>query len=143
MIKKSFTVFLLVFLVSCSTKRSVPEIKPLFEILTSQEDGGASIRFFEILTEEKEIKMLQNDDLLKKKITAEDLKTSNFVILNMGEKNTLGYTIGIQSVKETQDKIIIKVRDIEPKSTLTPESDVYYYPYSILKVNSKKEISIQ
>lgn len=141
--KKILVFFLVLVLVGCSSTQKTPKAIQLFEILTAQEDGGATIRFFEILTEDKEIKMLQNDDLLKKKITAEDLKTSNFVILNMGEKNTLGYTIGIQSVKETQDKIIIKVRDIEPKSTLTPESDVYYYPYSILKVNSKKEISIQ
>jgi hypothetical protein len=143
MIKKAVIVFSLLILIGCSTSQKATKTELLFDILTLQEDGGASIRFFEILTEEKEIKMLQNDALLKNKISSQDLKTSNFVILNMGEKNTLGYTIGIQSVKETPDKIIIKVRDIEPKSPQSQENDVYYYPYSILKVNSKKEISIQ
>ena len=67
--KKIGLLLLILFLVSCgatSTKSS--GAKPLFEILTQQADGGASIRFFEILTEEKEIAMLQNDEKLKNKI---------------------------------------------------------------------------
>ena len=56
--KKGLSILIILFLIGCGTKRSVTESKPLFEILTAQEDGGASIRFFEILTEEKEIKML-------------------------------------------------------------------------------------
>ena len=141
--KKGLSIFIILFLISCSTKQSTTESKPLFEILTTQEDGGASIRFFEILTEEKEIKMLQNDALLKNKIRAQDLNTANFVILNMGEKNTLGHTIDVKSVVETQDKIIITVRDVAPKTADVAEDEVFYYPYSILKINSKKEISIQ
>ncbi len=141
--KKGLSILIILFLIGCSTKRSVTETKPLFEILTTQEDGGATIRFFEILTEEKEIKMLQNDALLKNKISAQDLNTANFVILNMGEKNTLGYTIDVKSVEETQDKIIITVRDVAPKTAGVAENEVFYYPYSILKINSKKEISIQ
>ena len=141
--KKGLSLLIILFLISCSTKRSATESKPLFEILTAQEDGGATIRFFEILTEEKEIKMLQNDALLKNKISAQDLNTANFVILNMGEKNTLGHTIDVKSVEETQDKIIITVRDVAPKTAGVAENEVFYYPYSILKINSKKEISIQ
>lgn len=141
--KKGLSILIILFLIGCGTKRSVTESKPLFEILTTQEDGGATIRFFEILTEEKEIKMLQNDALLKNKISAQDLNTANFVILNMGEKNTLGYTIDVKSVEETQDKIIITVRDVAPKGAAVAEHEIFYYPYSILKINSKKEISIQ
>ena len=141
--KKGLSILIILFLISCGTKRSATESKPLFEILTTQEDGGATIRFFEILTEEKEIKMLQNDALLKNKISAQDLNTANFVILNMGEKNTLGYTIDVKSVEETQDKIIITVRDVAPKTAGVAENEIFYYPYSILKINSKKEISIQ
>lgn len=141
--KKVLSIFIILFLIGCSTKQSATESKPLLEILTTQEDGGASIRFFEILTEEKEIKMLQNDALLKNKISAQDLNTANFVILNMGEKNTLGHTIDVKSVEETQDKIIITVRDVAPIKVGLAEQEIFYYPYSILKINSKKEISIQ
>ncbi len=141
--KKAITSFLFLFLISCSTSHKTIESKPLYEILTSQEDGGATIRFFEILSEEREIKMLQNDAFLKNKINADDTKTANFIILNMGEKTTLGYTISIQNVEETPLKIIITTEDNEPKSKQTEEKEVFYYPYTIVKVNSKKEIVIQ
>jgi len=141
--KKAIPLLVILLLISCSTNRKAIESKPLYEILSSQEDGGATIRFFEILTEEKEIKMLQNDELLKKKINANDTKLANFVILNMGEKTTLGYTISIQKVEETPTKIIITTKDNDPKSTFPAEKEVFYYPYTIVKVNSKKEVVIQ
>jgi hypothetical protein len=130
-------------MISCSSSTKVTEPKPLIEILSTQEDGGATIRFFEILSEEREIKMLQNDELLKDKINASDIKTSNFIILNMGEKTTLGYTIAIQKVDETATSIIIVTKDNEPKSKREEEKEVFYYPYTIVKVNSKKELIIQ
>ncbi|MBL0012482.1 MAG: protease complex subunit PrcB family protein [Flavobacterium sp.] len=141
--KKALILFSLLFLISCSTSHKTVESKPLYEILTSQEDGGATIRFFEILSEEREIKMLQNDEFLKNKINADDTKTANFVILNMGEKTTLGYSISVQNVEETTSKIIITTNDNEPKSKRVEEKEVFYYPYTIVKVNSKKEIVIQ
>jgi hypothetical protein len=141
--KKAITSFLFIFLISCSTSHKTIESKPLYEILTSQEDGGATIRFFEILSEEREIKMLQNDAFLKNKINADDTKTANFIILNMGEKTTLGYSISVQNVEETPSKIIITTKDNEPKSKQSEEKEVFYYPYTIVKVNSKKEIVIQ
>ncbi len=141
--KKLLFLFLFFIVISCSSKLKTTESKPLFEILTTQEEGGASIRFFEILSEEKEIKMLQNDDLLQNKINSNDTKTCNFIILNMGEKTTLGYTIGVKKVEETTSKIIITTQDNEPKTKQNVEKEVFYYPYTILKINSKKEIDIQ
>ena len=142
-LKKVVIVFLLFFVISCSSNKKTVESKPLIEILSTQEDGGATIRFFEILSEEREIKMLQNDQLLKDKINSSDIKTSNFVILNMGEKTTLGYTVAIQKAEETPTSIIITTEDNEPKSKRAEEKEVFYYPYTIVKVNSKKEIIIQ
>lgn len=140
--KKTPFLLLVLFLIGCSSKLKTTGTKPLYEILSTQSDGGASIRFFETLTEAKEIKMLQNDDDLKTKITTDDLNFSNFVILNMGEKTTLGYTITVDKVEETPDKIIITTRDVNPKESLTPDKDVYYYPYTIVKINSKKTIEV-
>ena len=66
--KKAGILVLLLSAIACNSNRKFLESKPLYEILTSQEDGGATIRFFEILSEEREIKMLQNDDKIKNKI---------------------------------------------------------------------------
>ena len=141
--KKGAIAFLLIFVISCSLNKQIVASKPLVEILSTQEDGGATIRFFEILSEEQEIKMLQNDEVLKEKINSSDIKTSNFVILNMGEKTTLGYTITIQKVEETATSIIITTKDNEPKSKRAEEKEIFYYPYTIVKVNSKKDVIIQ
>lgn len=141
--KRVTIILLFVFAISCKTSQKVSEPKPLYETLTVQEDGGATIRFFEILSEEREIKMLKNDEKLKNKIGINATKTSNFVILNMGEKPTIGYTISILKVEETPTKILIYTQDNEPQTKQVEEDDIFYYPYTIIKINSKKEIEIQ
>jgi hypothetical protein len=140
--KKVVFALLTVFLVSCSSSIKPTERNSLFEVLTQQADGGASIRFFEILSESKEMAMLQNDEKLKNKIHPNDIQTSNFVVLNMGEKPTGGYKIGVESVVETDKNIIITVKETipEPNAMVT---QVMTYPYCIVKINSKKEIIIK
>lgn len=134
---------LTLILVSCgasSSKKS--ETNSLYEVLTQQTDGGASIRFFEILSEKSEIAMLQNDEKLIDKIKPNDIQTSNFVVLNMGEKTSGGYKIGIESVVETDKNIIISVKETAPEkgSIVTQEITT---PYCVVKINSKKEIIIK
>ena len=132
----SFSIILLV--VSCGVKKSIVS-NPLYEILYQQTDGGAKIQFYEVLTEEYEIGMLLNDKKLKGKVKKSDILTSNFVVMNMGQKISKGYSIAIDNIEETPTQIIITVKDVEPKPgelTMTVMTD----PYCILKVNSKKEI---
>ena len=115
---------------------------PLFEVLTQQSDGGASIRFFEILSEPNEIRMLQNDENLKNKISPNDIQNSNFIVLNMGEKTTGGYKIGVDTVMETDKNIIITVKETipEPGGMVT---QAFTNPFCVVKINSKKEIIIK
>lgn len=130
-------------LVSCgSSSVKTSEIKPLYEVLTIQDDGGANIRFFEILSESNEIAMLQNDEKLKNKIKPDDIKTSNFIVFNMGEKTAEGYKINIESAVETDKNIIITIKEITPESNIISSQEVKM-PYCIVKINSKKEIIIK
>ena len=141
--KKLLIIFLTLFLFSCgasSTKTSAAN--SLYEILTQQADGGASIRFFEILTEQREIAMLQNDEKLKNKVKPTDIQTSNFIVLNMGEKTSAGYKIGIESAVETDKNIIITIKEIVPDSVSMVTQEITT-PYSVVKINSKKEIIIK
>jgi hypothetical protein len=140
--KKSILTIVFLFLISCSTSKKSFVQKPLFEVLTEQIDGGASIRFFEIVTELDEIKMLQNDPLLKNKIKVEDIQNSNFIILNSGEKNSEGYKFEIESAVETDKNIIITIKEISPEPN-KKELQVYTNPYCVVKINSKKEIIIK
>lgn len=139
--KVVFTLLTLV-LVSCSSSIKQTGKKPLFEVLTQQSDGGANIRFFEILSEPNEIAMLQNDDKLKHKINSTDVQTSNFIVLNMGEKATGGYQIGVESAVETDKNIIITIKETIPESgEMTTQAITT--PYCVVKINSKKEIVIK
>lgn len=141
--KKAVLFFLTLILVSCgATSSKKSETNALYEVLTQQADGGASIRFFEILTEEKEIAMLQNDEKLKNKIKPSDIQTSNFMVLNMGEKTSSGYKIGIESAIETDKNIIITIKETAPEPSSMATS-VYTNPYCVVKINSKKEIIIK
>lgn len=139
--KKVISVLAVFVLVSCGVQKT-SDSKALYEILTEQSDGGGNIRFFEILTEPNEIKMLENDPLLKDKMKQADINNSNYVILNMGEKSTGGYSIGIDKVEETDKNIIITVKEVSP----APDAmamQVITYPYTVVKIRSKKEIIIK
>jgi len=140
--KKILIIALAGLVSACSTSKSVDVKKPLYEILTTQNDGGANIRFYEILTEENEIKMLLSDENLRKKISAEDMKTANFIILNMGEKSSAGHSIKVTAVTETEDSVIVNVTESAPAKESMAAS-VISYPYSIVKINSKKKIVIK
>ena len=114
----------------------------MYEVLTQQKDGGATIRFFEILNEAKEIKMLLNDSNLRKKISQEDIQSCNFIILNAGEKKSYGYNVIIKNIKETSDKIIIQTEEVIYEDNTLLSEEQFVYPYTIVKINSKKEIEI-
>lgn len=132
------TICLVLF--SCSTQKNTDEKPPLYEILKQKEIGGANFRFFEIITEQKEFKMLLNDPDLKNKVKPSDINTSNFLLLNMGEKNTGGYSFSVENVEETENDIIITIKENGPKGMATM---AITYPISIIKVNSKKNIIIK
>lgn len=140
--KNILSLFIILLLFSCKTVVKIPEKKLLYEVLLQQNDGGGNINFYEILSEPNEIKMLLNDEKLKHKISANDVQQSNFVILNMGEKPTGGYAITVDSVEETENSITIKVKEINPEPGAMLLQSITY-PYTVVKINSKKEIIVK
>ncbi|MBS7254835.1 protease complex subunit PrcB family protein [Flavobacterium branchiicola] len=139
--KKLISILIVFVLVSCGAKKTTSSTA-LYEVLTEQTDGGGNIKFFEILTEPNEIKMLENDPLLADKMKQDNISNSNYVILNMGEKNTGGYTIGIEKVEETDKNIIITVKENNPAADAMV-MQVITYPYTVVRIHSKKEIIIK
>ena len=140
--KSILSVFMVLVLFSCKTAMKAPEQKNLYEVLLQQNDGGGNINFYEILSEPNEIKMLLNDEKLKGKISAADVQKSNFVILNMGQKPTGGYGITVDSVEETDKEIIIKIKELKPEPGAML-MQVITYPYTVVKINSKKQIVVK
>jgi PrcB C-terminal len=136
--KKIIVIFLSIMLFSCGTKKVVIS-NQLYEIISQQNDGGAKIKFYETLSESKEIQMLLNDKSLKGKVNATDIETCNYVILNMGEKPTGKYKTEVEKIEETPTKIIIRIKESEIEKSPNPEYE-FSNPFAILKIYSKKEI---
>ncbi|MGO4904063.1 protease complex subunit PrcB family protein [Flavobacterium sp. W20_MBD1_R3] len=141
--KKGMLSILAITLASCSaTSVKSSDGNVLYEVMTQQTTGGASIRFFEILSEPDEIKMLQNDENLKNKISANDVQNANFIVLNMGEKSSGGYAIGVENIVETDRNIIITIKETKPEPG-SMAVQLITTPFCVVKINSKKEILIQ
>ena len=141
--KKLVMGLMMITLFSCTTSKAViTDKKKLYEVLTEQSYGGAAIRFYEILSEPNEIKMLQKDENLKNSIKPSDVQNSNFVILNMGEKASGGYSINVESIIETPTQIIIKVKETGPDAG-EMVTQAMTNPFCVVKINSKKEIIFQ
>lgn len=140
--KKIIYIPIALLLFACATKNSKNSKKPLYEIMSYQEDGGATIRFYEILSESEEITMLLADPNLKKKIKSDDIKSCNFLILNLGPQVKGEYKYLLESIEETSTSIFIKVKEIKSIPDEDNVSDVFY-PYIIVKINSKKPIVLK
>ena len=136
--KKINTLFLTVILFSCGTPKSATAGKfQLYEILKEDQYSGAKIKFYEIVSEPKEFRLLQNDPDLKGKVQAKDILDSNFIIINLGEKTTGGYAIKVQHIEETEESIIVTIAEEAPSGMATT---VMTYPMMVIKINSKKPI---
>lgn len=140
--KKYISIIAILLLYSCSSTKSTAN-KPLYEVLTSNKDGGANIKFYEILTEPKEIKMLLGDETLRKMIKENDIAQSNFLILNSGPTEETSNKIGIEKIIETPTQIEVYIKDTQKNIDATATDDETLYPYSIVKINSKKPIIIK
>ncbi len=140
--RKVILVVTILVLVSCSSTKTTNSTSSLYSVLISSEYGGGNFQFYEIFTEEKEFKMLLGDEELKKFVQPNDIATSNFILLNMGEKTTGGYSIEVVNVEELSDKIIVTVKENSPKVGENVTNAITN-PYCVVKINSKKPIEIK
>lgn len=139
--RKVICLLSIIVVASCSpTKKK--DTNSLYQVLVSSEYGGGNFQFYEIFSEANEFKMLLGDDELKKLVQPNDINTSNFILLNMGEKTTGGYSIEVVNVEELSDKIIVTVKENTPKSGENV-TDAITNPYTVVKINSKKPIEIK
>lgn len=140
--RKYLCLIVLAVLYSCSTAKPVVG-KPLYEELITKPTGGATIKFFEILTEPKEIKMLLGDDALRRMIKEKDINESSFLVLNSGPTKEMYSRIKVEKVLETATEIEVYLKDSQKNIDATQQDETTNYPYTVVKINSKKPIVIK
>jgi hypothetical protein len=117
--------------------------RPLYEVLTVNNDGGANIKFYEILTEEKEIKMLLGDETLGKLIKPKDIQQSSFLVLNAGPTKESYNRIKIEKIIDTPTQVEVYLKDTQKNLDPVDIDDMTKYPYSVVKINTKKTIVVK
>lgn len=138
--KKFSLLFIIVVLTSCSSAKKPMESQAMYDVLFRDEYGGGSFQFYEIISEENEFKMLLNDEMIKPYVKKDDIKTSNFILVNLGEKPSGGYTIKVEKVKLLKDKVEVTIKEIPPSGMAT---SVMTKPCYVIKIKSKKPIEIK
>lgn len=138
--KKYSLLFIVLALTSCSSTKKPMESKPLYDVLFGSDYGGGSFQFYEIISEENEFKMLLGDDMIKQYVKKDDIKTNNFILVNLGEKSSGGYTIKVEKIKELKDKIEVTIKEIPPSGM---SISVMTKPCYVIKIKSKKPIEIK
>ncbi|WP_445454667.1 protease complex subunit PrcB family protein [Flavobacterium sp. 25HG05S-40] len=140
--RKYLSIFVILALYSCSSTKNAVD-KPLFEVLVVNHDGGANIKFYEILSEPKEIQMLLGDETLGKLIKSKDIAESSFLVLNTGPTKESYNRMKVEKVVETATQIEVYLKDTQKNVEPTMIDDNTKYPYTVVKVNSKKTIVIK
>lgn len=140
--KKYLILSAAVLLYSCSSTKTTAD-RPLYEVLTVNNDGGANIKFYEVLTETKEIKMLLGDENLRKMIKEKDVAESSFIIVNTGPTKESYNRSKVEKVVETANAIEVYIKDTQKNLDPTLIDDTTKYPYSVIKINSKKPIVVK
>lgn len=136
--------FIVAFLLfSCSSSKTTSaKKKALYEVLLIKNDGGANIKFYEIISEPKEINMLLGDPELRKLIKKDDILTASYIIINLGPMPDGNYSSTLERVEETPTNIVFKAKDLKVKEA-NPGDENTVYPYSVIKINSKKPIILK
>lgn len=124
-----------------TAKKTVKEVQKLalYEVIAKETYGGKEERSNVVIKNKEDLKVLNKGVSLNEQIVKLDFLKSNLVVLFMGQKNSGGYSIGVEEVIEDDNAIHIKVKETAPKEGVMAIMALTS-PYCIVKINSKKEI---
>lgn len=107
-----------------------------YQVLTDSAYQGKQQQSYEVIDNQEDLIKLYRT-VKDEEIPEVDFSKSRIVALFMGEKNTGGYAIGIDEIKEVKDKVIIKVKKSSPNGMATM---AFTQPYMIARVDTTKKI---
>ena len=147
--KHIFFILVTSFLFSCKTTQTIssvattPQLIPFVELSTGI-NGDFSKKKNTIITNQKEYNTAWAAAFSRfsdqPKPAQIDFKNKIILLVTMGEKNSGGYTIKIDSIEENEKNIIVTILETSPgKGCIT--TSMMTYPYQMVEVkNSNKEV---
>lgn len=134
--KKLVALLAVVALFSCNSTKSKTVSH---QVLTDSSYKGKTTESYEVIDNHDDLKKLY-DTVEDKLVPNVDFAKSRVVALFMGEKNTGGYAIGIESIRQEKGKVIVKVQKSYPEGMATM---AFSQPYMIAKINTTKKIEFE
>lgn len=136
--KKILLLLIIVAVSSCNSLKKPEMSFDLYDVLTGDQSNGAAFNFYETITEPDEFNIILSDEILKRFVKKTDIETCNFILVNLGEKESEGYSIKVDKIEELPDKIVLTLKEVKPENP----NKVSCKPYMVIKVKSKKPIEI-
>lgn len=147
--KKIILIPFAILLFSCdSTKKSIDsdhksateqkKTEKMFTVLSESVYQGKETKSFEVIKDDSGLAKLY-ESVNDEKIPKIDFSKERIVALFLGQRNSGGYSIKVKEVVEKGSKIYVKVEEDSPKSGENATMAITN-PYTIVKINSTKEI---
>ncbi len=134
--KKIVALFSIMLLFSCSSTKSK---NVSYQVLTDSAYKGKKTQSYEVIDNHNDLNKLYA--LVKDELVPNvDFAKSRIVALFMGEKNTGGYAIGIESIRQEKGKVIVKVKKSYPDGMATMALS---QPFTIVKINTTRKIEFE
>lgn len=135
--KRIIALFSLIVVCSCSSSKSAKSIS--YQVLTDSCYMGKKTESYEVIDNHNDLNKVYA--LIKDELVPNvDFAKSRVVALFMGEKNTGGYAIGIESVRQEKGKVIVKIKKSYPQGLATM---AFTQPYMIAKIDTTRKIEFE
>lgn len=137
---------LLFIMFSCSTTAPKETLDTVFSVIYKSEMGGME-NPGHVLIQDNEayiqfIETLKLDESEYSKFLKVDFKKKNVLVLYQGQKNSGGYQIDIESLKNENNTILVKKKEIAPKKGEMTTS-VITSPYCIALIPKGNKIVVE
>lgn len=135
--KKLLALFSVLVLFSCGSSKTSKEVT--YQALIDSSHNGKQKESYEVI--DNHIELSKTYKLIKDELVPNiDFAKARVVVLYMGQKNTGGYSIGIEEVREESNKVIVKIKKTYPEGMA---SMVITEPFFIAKINTTKKIEFE
>lgn len=139
---KFFPLLFLIF--SCSSSKEVTDNS--FSVIYKSEMGGTEKAGYTLIQNNESyiqfIESLKLDESQYANFLAVDFKKKDVLVLYQGQKNSGGYAIDIESLKNENQTIFIKKKEIAPKKGELATT-VITSPYCIALIPKSKRVVVE